>query len=72
MNRIRISVKGTVADAETELSQRGVAATLASVSSHGTYWEVSPDVRAKVVAWFCEPSTCGPGGFPPGTLLHHS
>lgn len=68
---IRISVKGTVGQAQTALVARGVRGVLVDEGKHGTFWDVSASARAAVVTWFCEPSTCGEGGFPPGTLLFH-
>lgn len=70
---IRISVKGSAEQAREALAARGLQASLVAESPHGgTYWDVADHARAAVVTWFCEPGTCGEGGFPPGTLLHHA
>jgi hypothetical protein len=68
---IRISVKGTVGQAQTALVGRGIRGVLVHRGEHGTFWDVPSPYRAQVVTWFCEAATCGDGGFPAGTLLHH-
>jgi hypothetical protein len=70
-DKIRISVKGSVTDAQKALVARGVRGLLVDGGKHGTFWDVPASHRAAVVSWFCEPAVCGDGGFPAGTLLHH-
>lgn len=70
---IRISVKGTIGQAQTALVARGLRAVLTHEGKHSTFWDVPDTARDKVVTWFCEPGVCAADvGFPAGTLLHHA
>ncbi len=70
---IRLAIKGDEPQARAELAARGLTATLVHAGAWATFWDAPEASRPALVAWFCEgPNDPPEGGYPPGTLLHHS